>query len=927
MGHSVLSELLTEDLARFPKSDEPNIKQPLLALGEMTDRSILSKPVAMRALAVATGASGELLRLAHVDDSEWIWDENEDSVLHLSVIDALDNFEEVTWASDGLPISQIKFVTSTSSASDPVRWVLVQKQTSTSILQPEYDRSPRSRDQNGHAGIQQGFSRINPNLLVTLGHRETGGSAHVDATVSQPADGRPPQLCVIDECGYWTLWNILGKAGFGKNSIRLSLYKCGHALEGPLREVPRSPAHTSRHHGVFFVGNGQSGERLSTGFDSKQHLGQRSRYLLSWNSKHVGILDLETDISLPALDLVTSMSKDDRILDIQPSLVSQDHIFMLTMNSLIWVDVFHPSTTPTRAGPQPIALLACPHLFADEGSLRFSVSHVSDGNTATSIIIVYSDKRTHASVFWFRVTAQHPPEWHRQRILLPRNERSDPVVQVLTFQPVALVNSPVAKGLGVELQMEGGQFFQGMVLSDDLALNYFMAFSSQNPSLTPSLPTTRLGWSRPDRHKKWRKKRQRILRLMGEYFVVPNSMTQIDKQLVRRPPQDDDKNDMALEVLGASHQTIAHNPATLNISHFGRVVVDSLLGGSSQSYIGVPIPLIDAIQGLIQHGHLTGILPLRTWLDVSGEIPVDMLSNASHDAEDISREGLETLFGTADEQTILVQLSPGLPTDPLASFHETRARLDNMWLQPLRGKMTEQYVDSRERWISELATEITLETCGVAVQDSPLFNSLVPASAQLSQSKPSSAPFPPSSQIPSSPVFGSSMPPSSQTQPPGPGPNEALERLQLLAPGIQPGKIGASKPAQLLSLWPAERGVTTEGYISTVAIATERKFNSAKERLQKIEARRRAMTDKYRLPSSMRRGLSSQAEQQQTQTQQDSVKIPMRPAPSAMGGIMTSQQAPSSSQSQGLLTMSQPISGQFGERRKTKKAKKKSGFR
>lgn len=924
MGNDVLSELLTEDLARFPKSDEPTIKQPLLALGEMTDWTITSKPVATRLLAAATGASGELLRLTHVEDSQWIWNEDKESALHLSVIDSLDNFEEVTWASDGLPISQIKFVNTTSSTSDAVRWLLVQKQTSTSILQPGYDRIPRSRDEKGQAGTQQGLSRISPNLLVTLGHHETGGAAHVDAAISQPANGQPPQLCVIDECGYWTLWNVLGRAGLGKSSIRLSLCKCGHVLEGPIREVPRILIHTSQHHGVFFVGTAQSRGKLSNKSKLKQRSQEHSRYLLTWNSGHINVLDLETDISLPTLDLVTSMPKHDRIIDLQPSPVSRDHVLVLTTKSLVWVNVFHSSRT-LEADHQPVALLACPHLSTDSDSLKLSVSRFSYDDNSTFMVIVYSTRRAQASVFWFRLTAHALPEWHRQRITLPHGEKFDQGVQLLTFQPSTLASSPRARGPGVRYQQEGGQFFQGMVLGDDLGLSYCMAFTSHNPSLTPSLPTTRLGWTQLDQHKRWRKKRLRILHRMGEYFVVPDAMAQMDKQLMRRPPRGDDGNDTTFEALGTNHRTATPNPATLNVGHFARTIMENVYVDNSQNVVGIPVPLIDAVQGLIQHGHLTGTLPLRTWLDVLGDISNDMTPNGSQALEGSSQEALDALFGTANGQTVLAQLGPDLPTDLIASLHETRARFDDVWLQPLRDGMPESYMASREQWISELATAITLETYGVAVQDSPLFSSLVPASAQLSQAMPSSIPFPPSSQIPSSQVYGSSLPPSSQTQPSGPGPNEAFERLQLLAPGIQPGNIGASKPAQLLSLWPTERGVSIEDYVSSVAIATERKFDPAKQRLQKIEAKRRAMTDKYRLPPSMRRGLSSQAEPHQTQ--QEALNIPMRPAQPSMAGFMTSQQVPSSSQSQAPVTMSQPMSGAFGERKKTKKTKKKSGFR
>lgn len=155
----------------------------------------------------------------------------------------------------------------------------------------------------------------------------------------------------------------------------------------------------------------------------------------------------------------------------------------------------------------------------------------------------------------------------------------------------------------------------------------------------------------------------------------------------------------------------------------------------------------------------------------------------------------------------------------------------------------------------------------------------------------------------------------------GPDPDAAIQRLRLLAPSVQPGKLGAFKPASVLSYWPAERGVDPSHYMSSVLLASESQHDEAKLRLQKIEAKRRSMAEKYKRPAFMRKELlSSQVEDSGglASLQTGHKQIPM-----------SSQEVPASSQSQGPMgfTMSQPVSGVFGERKKTKKPKKKSGFR
>lgn len=613
MADEVLSELLTEDLRKFPKSDEPPMTKPLLALGEMVDWSMPSRPILTGLLAVATGASGELLRLSHVEDSRWTWDEGKESVLHLSVIDSLDNFEEVIWGSDGLPISQVKFVTSTSPSASH-RWLIVQKQTSTVILQPGYDKVPRSRGHatgsGGGAAGERDMSRIMPNPIFTLGHRETGGSAHVDVALNQPADGRPPQLCVMDECGYWTLWNIMGKAGHGKNSLRLSLYQCGHIFEGPLLEMPRASVYPVGPHGALFVGASQSESGLADafpGFESQEGSLKRSRYLLTWNSERMEVLDLETGISLPKLDLVTAASRQGHILDVQPSPVSQNHVFVLTTKCIVWVDVFHLSRG-SQSVYQPIALLTCPHVADATSGLKVSIGHASDDDAATSMVCVYSTKGAHVSMFWFRLEEHSLPEWHRQTASLLPGRVPNSGLESITFQPARLSSKRGARGIGAKYQQDGGQFYQGMILGHDLGVRYCMCFSSPNPSVRASLPTTRIKWTQPDQHRKWRKKRQRLLRHMGDHFVIPDSMAYLDEQLARQPPGAQEANLAVITENGKMPR-----PIGFNFGYIAGVVRDAFLADKELDSFGIDAALVDTIQGLIQHGHLVGALPLRTW--------------------------------------------------------------------------------------------------------------------------------------------------------------------------------------------------------------------------------------------------------------------------------------------------------------------------
>lgn len=125
------------------------------------------------------------------------------------------------------------------------------------------------------------------------------------------------------------------------------------------------------------------------------------------------------------------------------------------------------------------------------------------------------------------------------------------------------------------------------------------------------------------------------------------------------------------------------------------------------------------------------------------------------------------------------------------------------------------------------------------------------------------------------------------------------------------------KQASILSYWPTERGIDTKDYISSIAVASDKQFDESRERLRKREAKRKAQ-EKFKRPAFMRQGFPSEERRKDEQ-------LGTQPGPAQ---ILSSQVVPPSSQIQGQpVTMSQPVAGAFGDRKKVKKGKKKSGFR
>lgn len=295
--------------------------------------------------------------------------------------------------------------------------------------------------------------------------------------------------------------------------------------------------------------------------------------------------------------------------------------------------------------------------------------------------------------------------------------------------------------------------------------------------------------------------------------------------------------------------------------------------------------------------------------------------------DETMRDEMETLLDENNEKTIvtpLYQYNRDEMLLSLVSLQYFQRYFAELWIDPVRNILSEDMHQIRRIWVTELARDVFLSSYGIMYQDIPL---LGPASSELPEEESQRSRTGPqfgSSQIATSSRSSSRDWASSPAQSPAAsttfvGPDEAVQRLRLLAKSIDTDKTDASRRSNVLAYWPKERGVDLNEYVSSVARANEELFRDAKERLQKMEARRKARSEKFRRPAFMRQGLPD--------INPMSSMAPTRPAPMQ---IMSSQGGPEATQTQVpvMTTMSQPVSGLFGDRKKVKKKqKKKLGFR
>ncbi|KAJ6780685.1 hypothetical protein PWT90_01345 [Aphanocladium album] len=911
MGNFAFQEPLREDMSKFKAAETLVNDRPLLAIGCMptvTGRQD-SKPVPF--LASATGESGDVLRLTVADQTSWEWADSKDASLQLSVIDSLQSEKEIKWSSDSLPITQIKYAEGLSNQSH-VRWLLVQRGTSTTIFQPEHHPTPITENRVFGGSLSNSAAMIKANPILKLYHTDTGGNAHSDVAFSPATYGGDALLALIDECGFWSIWNLQGTYRIGLNTIRVIQRSFGHINNGPLQEFPTAHKFPAEKHGLLVISNPSMAalDPLETDTRTGSTI-LASPILLMWKADRLQAVNMHpASLVSPLRKFWAPESKNNRIIDVQKCPATDSRIFILTEKSLAWAEI--------RQGQhQPSVILTIPHV--GDGSLvpKMTSCALEDG---TAMVFILSTKTGQLSVYWLESRDNGPVRWHRHVTSLPNTNGGSPLSNIsqLTVTPLhlELSGSKYPSGVGAEYKRSGVEFFQVSILSEDLGIRYGIYTTMYDPNQEIALPTKRLAWSMTEQQRQWKKRRRHFLQHFEDTFVLPDGMTEKGLALaMRRRGTGED------ELVGQNVPEVkAPQPVRLNMERLCRAIGHNLAEAQQRGPKGLPRDLFEALQDLFDNSEPGSRAPMVTWHQLADAVG----DEAEFDGIDNGMETeIERLFDAADENKVVPQVrrfNHKEPADGLVSFTYLYSEYGNLWLDSLESRITDDIQEQRKVWVAEVARNMLFSSYGVLVQDIPVFG---PQNLEASQQPGRGAAS--SSMLTSSP--GSSQFSHAPSEL-GHGSDGAMARLRLLAPSLDTTELAFSKSHNLLSYWPAERGRDPESYVSTVAVASDDKFREARDRLQRKEAKRRSHVDKFRRQSMMRQSMGHGREDDVRGSSPGPTRAQLM---SSQAGPRSSQVGPSSSQTQAPtmppLTMSQPVSGAFGARKKKTKPKRKSGFR
>ncbi|KAI1460902.1 hypothetical protein F4805DRAFT_349497 [Annulohypoxylon moriforme] len=528
------NECIHDELVSSNSLSETHESEPwsssLFAIGELTDMSDPQSVSGAPLVAIVTGEANDVIRLVKPGVEEWQW-HGEDS-MSLGFGDLAEQDESIL-LKEGLAgsIRRLKSVVD-SKRYDPTRWIIVQRDTGTQVFQPEYRLAPTisAYDRGGKT------THIAANPLLFLSKDQTGGNVHLDASFNPGVRSKPPQLGIIDECGFWSIWDISHTKIKSSRKPKVRFSKCGHIEQGILGCPPSKGTGDPQWHKILWVDcPSEDSQELGLEGDADNPETQssfpqlvRSSTLLLCNAKLVKLFDLANNSALPDLQFIAERGRD-CILDVHQNPRDTQYFFVLTTSKLFVVRSYStPGQGWRKIQKQWSIVLAISHLRDSfDRSLRLAVAPgAALSERTSSLIYISSGRNARIDLFCVLMMRSDPSRvaYHSETIVLDGFQRASPEMVPLDICvhpiPVALKPSKIPTQFARSFAAQQVQFYQLAVLTKDMCLMSSLCASTLSLSIDqincPDYKVTRT--------RDFAKERKRALKKMSARFVVPDDV-------------------------------------------------------------------------------------------------------------------------------------------------------------------------------------------------------------------------------------------------------------------------------------------------------------------------------------------------------------------------------------------------------------------
>ncbi|RYC62265.1 hypothetical protein CHU98_g3924 [Xylaria longipes] len=880
LGNHVLHDHFVEDNVVLSPQQESSRHTCFFALGELTDTSLRRK-TGVPLVVTVSGSANNVLRLARLDQERWTWPREPNVAVRLADVGT----EKPTlWIDeDSGPIHRVKCMVD-HKRYKPTRWLAVQRDSGTTIFQPEYCKAPPD------GSVKGGASRIAANPLFHLSREHTGGNIHSDVSFNPGTRSNPPQVAIIDERGFWSIWDVGYARVKSSRESTSSLRVCGHIDHGVLERLPSRDRSNMRWHKILWVGRSDDNLDLLGKLDieaDNEDLSsqsafpslQRSSSLLVCNPQQVRLLDLNTGVYLPDMEFLRHDSVD-CILDIHITNDPQ-YFYVLTTSKLFVVRAY---SRPGVEWDQPekvwSILFSTPHFRSPfDQSLRLALTPSVKSDQATSLVFIYSSTNPWIDLFYLEFSPTDP-NGVRCRANVPglsslQNMVLNSAIQTLCINPTPIiVKAPESlTKIGHDLAEQRLKLYQIAVLRSDMSLVSALCIYSLSSSIQISVPNIKVG-------RRSKVGPQKALQRLSYDFVVDDDSVASEKVVPS----------VSYRYVKAFYEHLNGICASMSKDH---------LAGSAGSVYNP----FDAARHNIEEALNTGLMPTRTLFQITPN------------SEQVSRHSISATKWKME----IVRLNNIHPTVVVHALDMLRPRLcfsmsappqevHSRFLEITRLLHSGGNDDAHERRVVAVSEQVTFDLhlslycIGYRNPSSDLSQAAAEEDMLLGSQAET---------LPSSPIRFESPASTTRSQR---SDSEAVEgedpSMVLLRTYIGSGKFVPEKKFELLDKW--QLGADPSDY----RFDLDRNVDADAGKLRR--AKQLAREDRKRRRTATLLQLSQEPELPATQPAPDTSIFSSQPR-----GVSSQQRV---IHSDPLHVMSQPSVGPFGRRPNKKVKKRKGGF-
>lgn len=515
----------------------------VLAVGEISDLRSSSHPKPCPAVAMAAGEGGHVLRVSMIALEKWSWSGSS------LPIGATQSQFHGTWSSDGSSISKIQFATKPRQ-HDPIRWLVAQKSTSTTIFQPEVRAKPATSVAHRAILDDADLQHIGLGSIVTLTKDVTGGDAHSDFSINVGSETEAPQIAIIDMSGNWSVWFIDSQGHqYGGGGVYAAVPKSRGSFELPLLSRPSDRSrHAGNHFRISWVCKAAKDDDWERDSTPSEDAGSRPRPLqtdyltgrVDSSQKYDGllicdssgflILDTEKFKTHSHLDFSRRPTAG-TLLEAQSIEGCPNNVLVLTTEQLCVLNV---SSIGDQEARRPNVLFSSPHFRGkDRQALKMSVASMRSSTEHTSfLVLLYSNQNSRVQLICLTISSRDgSARFHHQVAQLPGLRTSlGELAGIASMHAVPLRRSaPMGRrragseAIGAYMNGHDTQTFQLFALGVDLGLSSSVVAITTGTPQWPKRPEILAKAKRDDA--RWRTSlRKRVLREAADALVVPDAV-------------------------------------------------------------------------------------------------------------------------------------------------------------------------------------------------------------------------------------------------------------------------------------------------------------------------------------------------------------------------------------------------------------------